>query len=59
MVEWWLLPRLGELKRAAPEAHLVVESVRTADSIRRLSDMTLDIALVRADAITRELESAQ
>jgi DNA-binding transcriptional LysR family regulator len=51
VLEWAVLPRLGELRAALPELHLDVASLRTSDIVARLRDMTLDFGLIREDAV--------
>lgn len=55
MIEWWLMPRLGALRTALPRTKITLINVRTADAIQRLRDMTIDLGIVRCDAVTNPL----
>lgn len=57
IVEWVLLPKIAELRAALPDTNLQFFSERTSTIIDRLLDMTLDIGLVREDAVVPPLKS--
>jgi DNA-binding transcriptional LysR family regulator len=56
VLEWTLLPKLGELRAALPVTTLELFSERTINMVTRLVDMTLDIGLVRENALTAPLK---
>jgi DNA-binding transcriptional LysR family regulator len=56
VLEWLLLPRMGRLREALPNTLFEFYSGRTQDLVQRLTDMSLDLALVREDAVVRPLK---
>ncbi|MFO1514268.1 MAG: LysR family transcriptional regulator [Verrucomicrobiota bacterium] len=57
ILEWALIPRLTKAKTALPNTGVEILTGRTQDNIRRLSEMTVDLALVREDAVVKPLKS--
>src|SRR6266542_3964085 len=57
VLEWMILPRAAELRRALPSALLTFHSGRTQDLVHRLTDMTVDVGLLREDAVSAPLKS--
>jgi len=57
LIEWWLVPRLAKLHDAFPRIRFIVENIRSADAVRRVGESTLDLAIVRGDAVLNGLES--
>ena len=56
VLEWLLLPQMAKLRRALPNTRFELRSSRTADSVQDLNDMSVDLALVREDAVVRPLK---
>ncbi len=56
MIEWWLMPRLEKVRAALPLTNITLMNTRTADAIEKLRDLTLDIGIVRQDAVTAPLK---
>jgi DNA-binding transcriptional LysR family regulator len=56
VLEWTLVPKLAELRKALPGTSLEFYSLRTGDTVSKLIDMTLDIGLVRENALTPPLK---
>lgn len=56
VLEWTLLPKLAELRKALPGTLLEFYSERTGDTVAKLIDMTLDIGLVRENALVPPLK---
>lgn len=56
VLEWALLPRIAELRAALPGTNLEFFSARTSTIVERLVDMTLDIGLVRENALVKPLK---
>jgi DNA-binding transcriptional LysR family regulator len=54
VIDWLLLPRLGELREALGGALVELEQMRSADSVRGVGDGRLDFAIVREDAAPKE-----
>jgi DNA-binding transcriptional LysR family regulator len=54
VIDWLLLPRLGELREALGGALVEFEQMRSADSVRGAADGRLDFAIVREDAAPKE-----
>ena len=57
ILEWVLLPKIAELRKALPDTTLEFFSERTATIVERLTDMTLDIGLLREDALVPPLKA--
>ena len=57
VLEWTLLPKLAELRAALPGTSLEFYSERTSDIVAQLADMTLDIGLVRENAVVPPLKA--
>lgn len=56
VLEWLVLPRMAALGESLPRIRYKFYSGRTQDLIQRLTDMSLDLALVREDAVVRPLK---
>ena len=57
LLEWALLPKAAELRRALPGVRLRVLSQRTRDIVDGLMQQSLDFGLIRADALRPGLRS--
>ena len=57
VLEWTLLPKLAELRAALPGTTLEFFSARTASTIEKLTDMTIDLGLVRENAVVPPLKA--
>jgi DNA-binding transcriptional LysR family regulator len=58
VIEWILMPRMAELNKALPKARFECISDRTRVIVSQLLDLTLDIGIIRDDAVQRPLKSA-
>lgn len=58
VIEWILMPRMAELNKALPKARFECISDRTRVIVSQLLDLTLDIGIIRYDAVQRPLKSA-
>lgn len=58
VIEWILTPLMAELHQALPTARFECISDRTRVIVSQLLDLTLDIGIVRDDAVQRPLKSA-
>ncbi len=58
IIEWMLLPKLGAIQAALPNVTIDLVDQRTADNVRGLTEMTIDIAIVRKDAVSSPLKSS-
>jgi DNA-binding transcriptional LysR family regulator len=56
ILEWLLLPRLAELRAALPDTVLEFHSRRTDDIVASLRDLTLDLGIVRENAVAPPLK---
>jgi DNA-binding transcriptional LysR family regulator len=56
VLEWTLFPRLAELRKVLPGVLLEFRSLQSGDTVARLIDMTLDIGLVRENAVPAALK---
>ena len=57
VLEWVLLPQMPRLRDQLPNVRLELCTGRTHELLRRLEDMTLDLALLREDAVVVPLRS--
>ena len=57
VIEWILMPRMVELNKALPKARFECVSDRTRVIVSQLLDLTLDIGIIRDDAVQRPLKS--
>ncbi len=55
--EWLLLPQMAKLRQALPHTRFELYSGRTNDLVQRLTEMSVDLALVRENAVARPLTS--
>ena len=56
-VEWLVMPQMAKLRQILPNTRFEFYDGRTEDLVRQLTDMSLDLALVREDAVARPLKS--
>jgi DNA-binding transcriptional LysR family regulator len=57
VIEWILMPRMAELNKALPKARFECIGDRTRVIVSQLLDLTLDIGIIRNDAVQRPLKS--
>ncbi len=57
VLEWALLPRMAALRTALPDTKLNFFSERTSVTVGKLVDMSIDIGLIREDALVPPLKS--
>jgi DNA-binding transcriptional LysR family regulator len=57
VLEWLLLPQFAKLRQALPNTLFNLQTGRTNDLVQRLTDMSVDLALIREDAVLRPLKS--
>lgn len=57
ILEWLLLPHMAVLRQALPNTRFELQTGRTLDLVQRLTDMSVDLALIREDAVIRPLKS--
>jgi len=57
VLEWVILPKLATLRDALPNTSLDFYSDRTRTIVAKLADMTIDLGLVRDDAVTSPLKA--
>lgn len=57
LLQWHVLPRLGEISRRLPRATWTLENCRSRELVDRLSHGRLDFALLRADAVPTSLSA--
>ena len=55
VIEWLLMPRIGELRKALPNTVLELHGIRTQDVVSHLEDLTLDLGIIRTDTRTAAL----
>jgi DNA-binding transcriptional LysR family regulator len=54
VIDWLLVPRLGEIRNALGNAMIELEQLRTLDVVRAVADGRLDFGIVREDAVPTE-----
>ena len=57
VLEWLVLPQMAKLRQALPNTRFDLSTGRTNDLVQRLTDMSVDLALIREDAVIRPLKS--
>jgi DNA-binding transcriptional LysR family regulator len=57
VLEWILTPRMEALSKALPDARFECFGDRTRVIVSRLLDLTLDVGIIREDAVQRPLRS--
>jgi DNA-binding transcriptional LysR family regulator len=57
LLQWVVLPPLARVQRQLPQAQFHLLSLRTKDIIEGLSELSLDVALVRESAVGSPLKS--
>jgi DNA-binding transcriptional LysR family regulator len=57
VIEWLVMPQTAKLRRSLPNTLFEFYDGRTDDLVRQLTDMSMDLALVREDAVVRPLKS--
>ena len=55
VIQWMLMPKLGDIRKHFLDLRFKFLNLATADAVRRLADGTIDLAIVRKDAVTRPL----
>ena len=56
LIEWLILPQMANLRQSLPNTRFELYDGRTEDLVRQLTDMSLDLALIREDAVVRPLK---
>ena len=57
IIEWVLMPRLGEVRKKLPNVRFKFLNLATSEVVRRLADGAIDFGVVRKDAVARPLQS--
>lgn len=57
VIEWILMPRMETISKALPEARFECFADRTRVIVSRLLDLTLDVGIIREDAVQGQLRS--
>jgi DNA-binding transcriptional LysR family regulator len=57
VIEWILMPQMSALNKVLPDTHFECFAARTSAIVARLSDLTLDLGVVREEAVPRGLKS--
>lgn len=57
LLQWLVLPCLGAVQRLFPRHTVRLEDLRTGDVVARLSDMRIDLGLIRDSALVPPLKS--
>jgi DNA-binding transcriptional LysR family regulator len=58
LVQWLVIPRLGQLLRKQPNAQFGAANLRTREVVNQVVDSRLDFGLVRKNAVVSGLKSA-
>lgn len=56
IIDWLILPRLGEISKSLGNAMIELEQLRTLDVLRAVADGRLDFGIVREDGIPKEIK---
>lgn len=54
IIDWLLVPRLGEISKALGNAMVELEQLRIFDVVRAVADGRLDFGIVREDSLPAE-----
>jgi DNA-binding transcriptional LysR family regulator len=57
LLQWMVVPRLARVQRQLPNTQFRLHNLRTADVVRGLTELTVDVGLVRESAVTEPLKS--
>ena len=57
VLEWLVLPRIAKLREALPNTRFELITGRTNELVQRLTDMNVNLALLREDAVVRPLKT--
>jgi len=57
IIDWVLLPRLGEVRKKLPNLRLKFLNLDTSEVVRQLEEGVIDFGVVRKDAVARPLHS--
>lgn len=57
LVQWLVIPKLGELIPAFPGARFATSNLRTNEIVQQLTDCRLDFGIVRKNAVTSGLKA--
>jgi DNA-binding transcriptional LysR family regulator len=57
VIQWLLMPRLDQIREAMPKVRLKFLNLASGESVKRLVDGLIDVAIVRKDAIGRPLQA--
>jgi len=57
LIEWLVMPQVAKLRRALPNTVFEFYDGRTEELVRQVTDLSLDLALVREDAVVRPLKT--
>ena len=56
IIDWLLVPRLGDVSQALGNAMIELEQLRTLDVVRAVADGRLDFGIVREDTLSAEIK---
>jgi len=59
LLQWLLIPALGAMRRLGRKQIVKIENLRTNDLVRKLQEQRIDLALMRANAVAKGLDSVQ
>jgi DNA-binding transcriptional LysR family regulator len=54
IIDWMLVPRLGDISKTLGNAMIELEQLRTHDVVRAVADGRIDFGIVREDAVPKE-----
>lgn len=57
LIEWLVMPQVAKLRGALPKTVFEFYDGRTEELVRQVTEMSLDVALVREDAVVRPLRT--
>jgi DNA-binding transcriptional LysR family regulator len=56
IIEWLIAPRMNQLRRNVPGVHFEFQSLRTGAVVDRLTDLTLDVGVIRETSVPAHLK---
>jgi DNA-binding transcriptional LysR family regulator len=58
LIQWLVIPRLGEIMDAFPGTHFATTNLRTNEIVQQVTDCRLDFGIIRKNAVAAGLKAA-
>lgn len=57
LLQWLLIPVLGSLRAVGRKQQVKIENLQTTNMVRRLQEQKIDLGIIRANAVTKDLRA--